>query len=102
MYAIRSYDDLYSVYVTVWKPPVGEVYFDTVVNFIFVILVGRYLEAISRRQAVSSTQRLMDLQPKVAAVLRDGQEDLVPVRAVKVGELVLVRPGDKLPRNNFV
>ena len=93
---------LYSVYVTVWKPPVGEVYFDTVVNFIFVILVGRYLEAISRRQAVSSTQRLMDLQPKVAAVLRDGQEDLVPVRAVKVGELVLVRPGDKVPVDGVI
>jgi len=88
---------LYSTYVTVFRPPVGEVYFDTVVNFIFVILVGRYLESLSRRQAVSSTQRLMDLQPKVAAVLRDGEEEVVPVRAVKPGELVLVRPGEKLP-----
>ena len=54
---------LYSVYVTVSGTTVGEVYFDTVVNFLFVILVGRFLEAISKRQAVASTQRLLDLQP---------------------------------------
>jgi len=93
---------LYSVYVTVSQPAVGEVYFDTVVNFIFVILVGRYLEAISKRQAVSSTQRLLDLQPRVATVLRGGREEVVPIRAVKAGETVLVRPGDKIPVDGTV
>ena len=88
---------LYSVYVTVSNVSVGEVYFDTVVNFIFVILVGRYLEAISKRQAVASTQRLLDLQPRVAIVLRDGEEAIVPIRSVKPGEVVLVKPGDKIP-----
>jgi len=49
----------------------GEVYYDTVVNFLFVILVGRYLEAATKRQAIASTQRLLDLQPRGATVLRE-------------------------------
>lgn len=87
----------YSLYITVSGSRVGEVYWDTVVNFLFVILVGRYLEAMTKRQAVSSTQRLLDLQPKGAIVLRDGEEVLLPIRAVKAGELVLVKPGDQIP-----
>ncbi len=88
---------LYSLYITVSGSRVGEVYWDTVVNFLFVILVGRYLEAMTKRQAVSSTQRLLDLQPKGAIVLRDGEEVLLPIRAVKRGERVLVKPGDQIP-----
>ncbi len=92
----------YSLYITVTGNDVGHVYWDTVVNFIFVILVGRYLEAMSKRQAVSSTQRLLDMQPRGAAVLRDGVEVLLPIRAVKVGELVLIKPGDHIPVDGVV
>jgi Cu2+-exporting ATPase len=92
----------YSVYVTVTGTRGGEVYFDTVVNFLFVILVGRFLESISKRQAVASTQRLLDLQPKVATVLRDGEEKVVPIRSVKPGETLLVRPGEKIPADGLV
>lgn len=88
---------LYSVYVTIKGAGAGEVYFDTVVNFMFVILVGRYLEAMSKRHAVASTQRLLDLQPRVATVLRQGEEEVVPIRAVKLGETVLIKPGHKVP-----
>jgi len=98
---------LYSVYITIWQPEVGEVYFDTVVNFLFVILVGRYLEAISKRQAVASTQRLLDLQPRGATVLRDSQlhgkeEALLPIRAIKTGDTVLVKPGDRIPVDGVI
>jgi Cu2+-exporting ATPase len=93
---------LYSVYVTLSGTTVGEVYYDTVVNFLFVILVGRYLEALSKRQAVASTQRLLDLQPRVATLLQDGEERVTPIRAVKLGETVLVRPGDKVPVDGLV
>lgn len=92
---------LYSCYVTLGGP--GEVYWDTVVNFLFVILVGRYLEALSRRHAVAATQRLLDLQPRVATVLRSPptggppQEETIPIRAVRLGDLVLVRPGETVP-----
>lgn len=93
---------LYSVYVTTTGTRSGEVYFDTVVNFLFVILVGRFLESISKRQAVAASQRLLDLQPKVATVIRDGEERIVPIRSVKPGEILLVRPGGKIPADGKV
>lgn len=93
---------LYSVYVTVSGSTVGAVYFDTVVNFLFVILVGRYLEAISKRQAVASTQRLLDLQPRVATLMNNGEEKIVPIRSVKPGERVLVKPGERIPVDGVV
>lgn len=98
--AVMTYS--YSVYITLTQPNSGEVYFDTVVNFLFVILVGRYLEAMSRRQAVSSTQRLLDLQPKGAVVIRDGVEQTVRIRSVKIGESVLVKPGEKIPVDGLI
>jgi Cu2+-exporting ATPase len=93
---------LYSLYVTVSGTRSGEVYWDTVVNFLFVILVGRYLEAMSKREAVASTQRLLDLQPKVATVLRAGEETVVPVRSIAIGESVLIRPGERVPVDGVV
>ena len=88
---------LYSLYVTLSGTQAGDVYWDTVVNFLFVILVGRYLESASKRQAVTSTQRLLDLQPRVATLLEGGEERVVPVRSVAPGDLVLIRPGERVP-----
>ncbi|MCU7845562.1 MAG: heavy metal translocating P-type ATPase [Candidatus Thiodiazotropha sp. (ex Monitilora ramsayi)] len=93
---------LYSVYVTVTGSLVGEVYYDTVVNFLFVILVGRYLEAMSKRQAVAATQRLLDLQPRVATLFVDGNEKIVPIRAVSMGDTVLVKPGERIPVDGVI
>ncbi|MCW8927803.1 MAG: heavy metal translocating P-type ATPase [Gammaproteobacteria bacterium] len=93
---------LYSLYVTVSDTAMGEVYFDTVVNFMFVILVGRYLEAMSRRHAVAASQRLMDLQPRVANVLVNGEEKVTPIRSVKAGQRVLVKAGNKIPVDGIV
>ncbi len=92
----------YSLYITISGSEVGHVYWDTVVNFLFVILVGRYLEAMSKRQAVSSTQRLLDLQPRGATVIKDGAEVLLPIRAVRAGDRVLVKPGDQIPVDGTV
>ncbi len=93
---------LYSGYVTVFNPVQGHVYFDTVVNLIFVLLVGRFLESTSKRHAVAASQRLMDLQPRVATVVRDGVDQIVPVRAVKAGELILVKAGDQIPVDGII
>nr|VFK62011.1 MAG: Cu2+-exporting ATPase [Candidatus Kentron sp. UNK]VFK70336.1 MAG: Cu2+-exporting ATPase [Candidatus Kentron sp. UNK] len=93
---------LYSVYVTIAQPSTGEVYYDTVVNFLFVILVGRYLEAISKRRAVSATQRLLDLQPRAATVMRNNDWRLVSVRALASDEVVLVKPGERIPVDGIV
>ncbi|MBF0471846.1 MAG: heavy metal translocating P-type ATPase, partial [Gammaproteobacteria bacterium] len=93
---------LYSTWVTFNPNFSGSVYFDTVVNFIFVILVGRFLEAISKRHAVAATQRLLDLQPRVATVLRDRAEVIVPVKSVALNETVRVRPGEKIPVDGVI
>ncbi|MEQ1590579.1 MAG: heavy metal translocating P-type ATPase [Gallionella sp.] len=91
---------LYSIYVTLTG--IGEVYFDTVTNLTFLILIGRYLEGLFRQQAVASTSRLMNLQPRVATVVQDGVETMTPIRAVKVGDRVLIKPGSSVAVDGVV
>ena len=98
--AVTTY--LYSTYVTINPGIRGEVYFDTVVTFIFVILIGRYLEMSSRDMATSATQRLLDLQPKVATLLKDGKEELVSIKAVRSGDKVIIKPGEKIPVDGVI
>jgi len=92
----------YSIYVTLSRTLIGEVYFDTVTNLTFVILIGRYLEGMFRQQAVSATKRLMELQPRVATIIRGDQEQLVPIRAVLPGDQVLIKPGYTVPVDGVV
>jgi len=87
----------YSAFITITGSTHGHVYFDTVVNFIFVILVGRYLEAISKREALSATSRLLEFQPKLATLIIDGMPKIVPIRSVSIDDHVLVKPGERIP-----
>ena len=98
--AVATYS--YSTYITATGSINGDVYFDTVVNFLFVILVGRYLEAISKREALSATTRLLELQPKLATVLINGEAKIMPIRSVNVGDLLLVKPGEKIPVDGVI
>lgn len=93
---------IYSTHITINGSVTGEVYFDTVVNFIFIILVGRFFEAKSKRHALAATQRLLDLQPRVATVIREGEQKIVPVRSIKEDETVLIRGGDKSPVDGII
>ncbi|MDD2722096.1 MAG: heavy metal translocating P-type ATPase [Gallionella sp.] len=90
----------YSAYATL--NGMTQIYFDTVTNLTFVILIGRYLEGMFRHQAVAATNRLMDLQPRVATVIREGEEKVVSVRAIQLGERVLVKPGSKIAMDGLV
>ena len=92
----------YSLYVTLTNNQHGEVYFDTVTNLTFVILIGRYLEGMFRHQALSATKRLMELQPRVAMVIKDGAEKMTPIRAVMLGDHVMVKPGYTVPVDGVV
>lgn len=93
--AIVTY--LYSLLVTLKLTGMGDVYYDTVVTFIFVILVGRYIESVSRRDATAATERLFELQPKVATVRKGNDESIVPLRSIVKGDLVIIRPGERVP-----
>ncbi len=75
----------------------AAVYFDTAAMIIGLILLGRYLEARAKGQTSDAIRRLMGLQAKTARVLRDGQEQDIPIEQVAVGDLVVVRPGELVP-----
>lgn len=92
----------YSAYVTLVSPDSGETYFDTLVIFLFVILIGRHLETSSRNKAADATGRMLELQPKFASVLRGGGEEKVSIRALRLGDRVMVRPGERLPVDGSV
>lgn len=87
----------YSFWVTVDVDHSGDVYFDTMVDFVFLLLIGRYLEAIYKNKAIDSTKRLMQLQPKIARQQTEQGIEVVPVRKLVAGNVVLVKPGDKIP-----
>jgi len=66
------------------------------------IILGRYLEALTRGRASEAIRKLMSLQPKIARVIRDGAEVEVPADEVEVDELLLVRPGEQIPVDGMV
>jgi len=79
-----------------------EVYYEAAAVIIALILLGRTLEARARGKASAAIRRLMDLQPPRARVLRDGSEAEVPLAEVRVGDVLVVRPGDRIPVDGTV
>ncbi len=80
----------------------ADVYYETVAVILTLVLLGRLLEARARGQTSEAIRRLLQLQPPTARVLREGQPVEVPVSMVVVGDLVQVRPGEKLPVDGVV
>jgi P-type Cu+ transporter len=80
----------------------GHVYFETAAVIIALILVGKFLEAKAKSQTSAAIKALIGLQPKTARVLRGGNEVDVPLKDVRVGEIVLVRPGEKVPVDGVI
>ena len=74
-----------------------EVYFDTSATIITLILLGRMLEARAKNRATDAIRKLIGLQPRTARVRRDGEEMEVPTRDVREGDVVLIRPGERVP-----
>ena len=89
---------------SVWQLLRGssEVYFEAAAVIIALILLGRTLEARARGRASEAIRRLMDLQPPTARVLRGGVETEIAVDDVRAGDLVAVRPGERLPVDGTV
>lgn len=79
-----------------------NVYFDTSAMIVTLILLGRVLEIRSRGRTTEAIRGLMDLRPQTACVIRDGEESLVSLDVVAVGDLVRIRPGDRVPVDGVV
>lgn len=98
----------YSVFVTLLPEVIAgaglghETYFDSAAVIIGLILFGRWLEARAKGQAAGAVKALLRLRPDTARVLRPGGEREVPVSEVVVGDLVRVRPGDRVPVDGLV
>ena len=80
----------------------GHVYFETAAVIIALILVGKYLEARAKSQTSAAIKALIGLQPKTARVLRGGIEVETPLAEVRVGDIVVVRPGEKVPVDGVI
>ncbi len=79
-----------------------EVYFDTAAVIITLILLGKVLEARAKGRTSEAIKKLMGLQPKTASVIRDGKEVDIPIDEVLTGELIVVRPGEKVPVDGVI
>ena len=94
---------LYSTAVTVFPVFFTEggimpaIYFDTSAIIIVLILLGKYFEVLMKGRASEAIKKLIGLQPKTAKVIRDGKEVEISISEVQVGDLIIVRPGERIP-----
>jgi len=92
---------LYSVVITLGLLS-GHVYFETAAVIITLIRLGKYLEARAKGRTSEAIKKLMSLRAKTARVVRDGEAVEVPIDEVRVGDVILVRPGEKIPVDGVV
>ncbi len=94
----------YSVAVTFWGRHMGthEVYFETSAIIITLVLLGKTLETIAKGRTSEALKKLIGLRAKTARVIRNGQETEIPIDEVEVGDLVVVRPGEKIPVDGII
>lgn len=79
-----------------------DVYFDTSSAIIVLILLGRFLEAKAKGRASEAIKKLIGLQPKTARVIRSGNEVNIPIGEVIPGDIIIVRPGERIPVDGLV
>ncbi len=90
----------YSIYNAFFAPHEGmmkELYFESSAVIITLILFGKYLEAVAKGRTSEAIKKLMGLQAKTARVIRDGREEDIPIEEVVPGDVIVVRPGEKIP-----
>jgi len=79
-----------------------QLYFDTSAMIIGLILLGRFLEARAKGQTSEAIKKLVGMQPRTALVIPNGEEKEIPVEEVAVGDLIMVRPGERVPVDGIV
>ena len=98
---------LYSLYST-YEISTGNfeavegLYFETAGVIITLILLGKSLEAVSKGKTSEAIKKLMGLAPKTATVIQDGKEIEIPIDEVEIGDVIVVKPGDKIPVDGVV
>ena len=72
----------------------GFLYFETTGVIITLILLGKYLESVSKGKTSEAIKKLMGLAPKTATLIQDGKEIIIPINEVQVGDIILVKQGE--------
>jgi Cu+-exporting ATPase len=95
---------LYSSTVTILVGyfPFESVYFETASVIITLILLGKLLESRTKEKTSSTVRKLLNLQPRTARVIRDGEEVETPVEQIKKGEMLIIRAGERIPTDGIV
>lgn len=86
----------YSTYVVLLQPELGQ-YFEVGAVLITFVMLGKYLEAVAKGKTSAAIKKLMGLQPKTALVIRNGKQQEIAIDSVVAGDIVLVKPGQKIP-----
>lgn len=79
-----------------------QLYFESAVMILTLITLGKYLEARAKSHTTESLSKLLDLTPKTANVIRDGEEVTVATESLQVGDIIRIRPGERLPVDGVV
>lgn len=96
---------IYGVIVVLLLPSTaqpGTGYMEVAIGILAFVLLGRYIEELIRRRSAASIRKLLELQPTMARVVRDGKETDLPIDEVKVDDIIIVKPGEKIPIDGTV
>ncbi|MBW6451909.1 MAG: heavy metal translocating P-type ATPase [DPANN group archaeon] len=91
---------MFSVYTVL--SGIGHQYFEASAVLITIVIFGRYLEAKAKGKTSEAISKLIGLKPKTATVFRDGRDVKIPVDDVLVGDIIIVKPGEKIPVDGIV
>ena len=80
----------------------GSGYLEVAIGILAFVLLGKYIEELIRRRSAASIRKLLELQPTMARVVRDGKEVDLPIDEVQIGDVIIVKPGEKIPIDGTV
>ncbi|MFB5600750.1 MAG: heavy metal translocating P-type ATPase [Nitrososphaeraceae archaeon] len=95
----------YSAIVTIFPGifPFEDVYFETAAIIITLILIGRLLETRTKEKASSAVRKLLDLQPRMAKVIRENEKEVeIPIEQVQQDDIMIIRPGERIPTDGII
>ncbi|MEM4266968.1 MAG: copper-translocating P-type ATPase, partial [Candidatus Nanoarchaeia archaeon] len=92
----------YSLYLMITMGNEAETYFEISAVLITLVMLGKFLEARAKGKTSEAIKKLMKLSPKTATVIRNGREITIKVDDVKVGDIIIVKPGEKIPVDGII
>jgi P-type Cu+ transporter len=93
---------LFSAFNTFPTPAWHNIYYDAAAVVVTFIILGKYLENKTKGKASSIIRKMLELQPKTARIKKDGMEVETPIELIKPGDVIVVRPGEKIPVDSIV